>query len=273
MNNYRLTFPAGQSSHIAIYDDLIPNDVCVQLVRECEINADRFHEGVTLGGPISHIKCSLDLPLDPDGCGFEWWETSAATLHKGILESVIPAFNHYLETYVDLHVPFLFGDTGYRVQKYAKGQGFYRRHVDATPWDPASRNRLLAMVMYLNTVEHGGETWFPDQNIKVEAVQGRVAMFPAGWTFPHQGMLPLSGDKWIISTFIVPESPHDHDHDHVQGHDHDHDHEEQADISSPSGPIPPGTPPVVLFNDEIIPAMPSVPFNPSIGNVTLDFNP
>jgi hypothetical protein len=259
MKNYRLTFPAGKSGHIAVYDDLIPADVCVQLVRECEINTDRFHEGVTLGGPISHIKCSLDLPLDPDGCGFEWWEGSAAMLHGRIMQSVVPAFNHYLETYVDLHIPFLFGDTGYRVQKYAKGQGFYRRHVDATPWDPSSRNRLLAMVMYLNTVQHGGETWFPDRDVKVEAVQGRVAMFPAGWTFPHQGMLPLSGDKWIISTFIVPQSLDEaHEHQHQEHSNHEY-HPEETLIESQ--PILPGTPPRVGMAEEIIPAMPVVPFD------------
>ena len=252
MSNSGLTFPAGKSSHIAVFDDLIPAEVCQQLVRECQIHQDRFSEGVTLSGVMDHVKRSLDLALDPDSCGFDWWETSAGLLSSKILETVIPAFNQYLEAYVDLHAPVLLRDTGFRVQLYGKGQGFYRRHVDALPWSPGANTRLLAVIMYLNTVEAGGGTWFPEHDVMINAVEGRVAMFPATWTMPHQGMVPLSGDKWIISTFVVPETFDDSGlfdaKDHPVNH-HEHSHE-QPFWEVPDEPMPSVWRPPHEFEDE-----------------------
>ena len=56
--------------------------------------------------------------------------------------------------------------------------------------------------MYLNTIESGGQTAFPLHEVSVSAEAGSIAVFPASWTHPHQGLLSLKQDKWIVSTFI-----------------------------------------------------------------------
>jgi hypothetical protein len=101
-------------------------------------------------------------------------------------------------------------DTGYQVQRYKQNSGFYNEHIDGSPWISGSTTRTLGLILYLNTVQEGGGTNFPFHQTTVDAVAGRVAVFPAYWTHPHEGLMPLSSDKWIVSSFIrcvPPDSP------------------------------------------------------------------
>jgi hypothetical protein len=36
--------------------------------------------------------------------------------------------------------------------------------------------------------------------VKPEA--GKLLFFPATWTYPHRGMMPISNDKYIITGWI-----------------------------------------------------------------------
>ena len=76
----------------------------------------------------------------------------------------------------------------------------YDWHVDVGNHDSA--RRFLAMFFYLNDVEKGGQTYFNNINYKVKAKQGSVLCFPPTWMFPHEGKAPLSGDKWIVGTYL-----------------------------------------------------------------------
>ena len=61
--------------------------------------------------------------------------------------------------------------------------------------------RVITFIWYLNNVEEGGETEFwKDYNIK--PTTGKLVLFPASWTFPHRGKMPISDDKYIITGWI-----------------------------------------------------------------------
>jgi prolyl 4-hydroxylase len=64
-------------------------------------------------------------------------------------------------------------------------------------------NRYMVLLWYLNDVTDGGETRFPQLNISIQARAGRLLMFPPYWMYQHEGVPPRSGDKYIISTYLL----------------------------------------------------------------------
>jgi len=68
-------------------------------------------------------------------------------------------------------------------------------------------NRYLVMLWYLNDVAEGGETAFPQLGIKVAPRAGRLLMFPPYWMYQHEGVTPLSGEKFILSTYLLFDIP------------------------------------------------------------------
>ena len=92
------------------------------------------------------------------------------------------------------------------VQKYLKGSGGYPHwHSELYPKDPSCEtlHRVLAFQFYLNDVEEGGETEFFYQEKKVKSKAGRMLIFPAGFTHTHRGNVPQSGDKYIITSWVL----------------------------------------------------------------------
>ena len=69
--------------------------------------------------------------------------------------------------------------------------------------------RVASFIMYLNTVQAGGETIFPRLNIKVKPVRGNALLFyncdERGVIDPrtlHGGAPVLGGEKWIATKWI-----------------------------------------------------------------------
>jgi len=87
------------------------------------------------------------------------------------------------------------------VKRYRVGGGErFQPHFDSLG-DVA--NRYLVFLWYLNDVDEGGETEFVDLGIKVSARAGRLLMFPPYWMYQHQGIAPVSNDKFILSTYFL----------------------------------------------------------------------
>jgi prolyl 4-hydroxylase len=64
-------------------------------------------------------------------------------------------------------------------------------------------NRYLVFLWYLNDVVEGGETRFPQLGISVKPATGRLLIFPPYWMYQHEGAPPQSGDKFILSTYLL----------------------------------------------------------------------
>jgi prolyl 4-hydroxylase len=64
-------------------------------------------------------------------------------------------------------------------------------------------NRYLVFLWYLNDVAEGGETRFPQLGISVKPATGRLLIFPPYWMYQHEGAPPQSGDKFILSTYLL----------------------------------------------------------------------
>jgi len=68
-------------------------------------------------------------------------------------------------------------------------------------------SRYLVMLWYLNDVEAGGETRFPQLELSVDPRAGRLLMFPPYWMYQHEGLPPLSGEKYILSAYLMFSTP------------------------------------------------------------------
>ena len=82
------------------------------------------------------------------------------------------------------------------IQKYQKNKGKYIYHNDAS--FEQLQYRVITFIWYLNDVEEGGETEFWGE-YRVKPEKGKLVLFPATWTFPHCGKMPISNDKYIVT--------------------------------------------------------------------------
>ena len=101
------------------------------------------------GGNAGSILAVLG-PLPPD------------TL-TGIIDAVSRAYNEYMNV---LPTPPT-NETcvlDYTVRVYKKNEGYFKEHVDQ---HPATVSRIFAVICYLNDVAEGGETEFPEFDLKV----------------------------------------------------------------------------------------------------------
>ena len=205
-----LNFVGHKSQHIAFVDNLLIEQDCSELISECLRHYDKlFTNGPTMGGYDPSTKSSMDFNFSVENCDAVGVDPSIfGKHHVKIHDALKSAIALYLEAYPDLQQSTGLYDSGFRLQHYAKNSGFYRRHHDGAPWnnEPVNR-RVLAIIVYLNTIYKGGGTGFIEHGLTVDAVAGRIAIFPATWTHPHSGLVPISNDKWIISTFIHCEKP------------------------------------------------------------------
>jgi 2OG-Fe(II) oxygenase superfamily len=156
----------------------------------------RKHSGYTAsaGGEKQlevEVKVSTDLEVETEGV----WAPVFAELHSAVTAAV----QTIREQCSALQVAPL-QCTGYKIQHYGKNEGHFKWHFDAL--GPGGWDRQLAVIIYLNTVDEGGETSFYRQDLKIKPVAGDALFFPTFWTHMHCGEIPRSGDKYIISSFI-----------------------------------------------------------------------
>jgi hypothetical protein len=87
------------------------------------------------------------------------------------------------------------------IQQYKSNKGRYIYHNDFAVDTKLSRYRVLTYIWYLNDVNEGGETIIWD-NHKIKPTTGKLLLFPATWTYPHSGLMPISNDKYIITGWV-----------------------------------------------------------------------
>jgi hypothetical protein len=89
---------------------------------------------------------------------------------------------------------------GVNIQKTKPGEGYHIWHSEIE--GKIASARLLVTTLFLNDVEEGGETEFLYQHKRIRARNGRCMIFPAQWPHTHRGNPPLSGDKYIATSWI-----------------------------------------------------------------------
>ena len=86
-----------------------------------------------------------------------------------------------------------------KFQRTRPGEGFHEWHYENGGDVPY---RKLVTMLYLNTVDEGGETEFLYLHRRIQPRQGRLLIFPAGFTHTHRGNPPLQGEKYILTSWL-----------------------------------------------------------------------
>lgn len=180
----------------------IPDRLCSDIITMYELENTRY-PGLTMGGVQRDIKKTTDMIIpknDPMWYKIETFlynELSNA-LKKYLIHIDDDNFNiddrpskfTYFNS-ENLHIDW------FMVQKYDMQDGKYIYHNDSL--NESKRHRVITYLWYLNDVTDGGETEFWGGKYHIKPETGKLLLFPACWTFPHRGIMPISNDKYIIT--------------------------------------------------------------------------
>lgn len=142
-------------------------------------------------------------PCIPGNIGGENYELDISVLRQ-YNQLMNTCFNVYADTYTVLKKMPAF-QWSVNIQKTKPGQGYHVFHSERC--NILSSGRHLTTMVYLNDVLDGGETEFLYQNRRIKPRAGRVVIFPVEWTHTHRGNPPLSGDKYIMTSWLYHMSP------------------------------------------------------------------
>lgn len=194
----------SDKSFIKVYDDLIRPEDCDAVIEFFE-KEKKFKKTFTRADfEQASITSKADTATQVDYDNFEETVLSENGRLKTLFINLNQAFQIYLkETDILEHLgtPELHWDPQ-KIQKTLPGQGYHLWHTEKSGTYLDMLKRMLVHTLYLNDVEEGGETEFLIQNMRVKPKKGRVCFFPAHFPYLHRGNPPLSGEKYIMTSWF-----------------------------------------------------------------------
>lgn len=191
---------------IYLNQNSIPDELCDTIIQLYESDTTYKYKGVTFSGVNTNVKDTTDLVIPKNN---DTWRKIENFLYEELFrnvekykkkinnENLYNKTNNYNIEPRILHQE-LFTET-FQIQKYKKNEGKYVYHHDFSI--KQNSYRVITFLWYLNTVEEGGETelW---GDFKIKPEKGKLFLFPASWTYPHTGKMPISHDKYIITGWL-----------------------------------------------------------------------
>ena len=178
------------NNYIKTYDNVLTKDQCQHLIDKFEDSSNQWVK-TELENHRSFTEINLNLHSD--------WEEYA----KLLFDKFRPLVDKYVK---DVKIdsikqwPEKYGFEQVRFKKYEDNdKDEFREHVDVTDYNSA--RRFLVFFLYLNNND-GGETTFPEYNIKIKPETGKVLMFPPLWTYKHTAEKPKNQPKYIVGSYL-----------------------------------------------------------------------
>lgn len=181
------------SNYIRTYDDALPAEFCAQLVVE-------FHRQ-----PLLQTRNGAGVRPALENSAWNEFDLGAHTdvRTRAAFVDQIHAYHQRYNADLGLSLPVspVRRLAQLILKRYRAGSNEqFQLHFDALG---EVANRYLVFLWYLNDVAEGGETAFPDLDVRIAPKTGRLLVFPPYWMFQHAGLPPLSGDKYILSTYLL----------------------------------------------------------------------
>jgi len=184
---------------IGVYDNYITKNECNKAIKLYE-DQNKFNNTLNrIGFENASILQKQDQQYFAYGNNIDiWWETL-----KPMMFNFDIAFKHYIQnTGADdaYRVPFHF--TTLKIQKTLPTEGYHVWHIEHGKGFNVEP-RAFVFSIYLNDVEDGGETEFLNFSKRVKPKTGRIVIWPAGFPYVHRGNPPLSGKKYILTSWMM----------------------------------------------------------------------
>ena len=186
------------TNFIGVYDNYIMKEECNKAIQFYD-NQDKFNNTLNrIDGEQSSILQKQDQQFFAAPYNIDvWWEEL-----KPMMLNFDLAWNHYVQNVgaKDAYgVPFHF--TGLKIQKTLPTEGYHVWHLEHGKGFE-NEPRAFVFSIYLNDVEDGGETEFLHFSKRVKPKTGRIVIWPAGFPYVHRGNPPLSGEKYILTSWM-----------------------------------------------------------------------
>lgn len=177
-------------NYIRCYEDVLPDTFCNFFINYFEANKEKAEHFQNNGYP-NFTKIDFTTLADEK-------------LLEEINTAVAYMFHSSAQKYAEDVDMVEFFPKGYsfeliRIKKYETNDlDEFKLHVDVA--DRASSTRFLNLFCYLNDVEEGGETTFPNLGLSFKPKRGSLLIFPPYWFLPHTGEKPISNPKYLLAT-------------------------------------------------------------------------
>jgi len=178
---------------IRVYDDALPATWCTRLLKGFDaLSAHQARNGRELRAGLEDSAWT-ELNVTRHG------DPLTVVYFRKLMDEALARYNTELGLSLPVPTPSACADLVLKRYRPSADERF-QLHFDSVDH---LANRYLVFLWYLNDVEHGGGTRFPDLGLEVAARAGRLLVFPPYWMYQHEGLPPESGDKYILSTYLL----------------------------------------------------------------------
>jgi hypothetical protein len=186
------------NNFIGVYDNYITKEECNKAIKLYE-DQNKFNNTVNrIGSEQSSILQKQDQQFFAGSNNVDvWWESL-----KPMILNFDLAWKHYIENTGAKETYEGFFYTSLKIQKTLPTEGYHIWHIEhGRGFD--NEARAFVFSIYLNDVEEGGETEFLHFSKRTQPKTGRIVIWPAGFPYLHRGNPPLSGEKYILTSWMM----------------------------------------------------------------------
>ena len=187
------------NNFIGVYDNYITEQECNNAISVYE-RENKFNNTVNrIGGEKSSILQKQDQQYFAAPQNIDiWWDNL-----KPLMLNFDMAFKHYIDNTgaQTAYGGIKFHFTDLKIQKTLPTEGYHVWHIEHGI--NGQEFRAFVFGVYLNDVEEGGETEFLHFSKRVKPKTGRIIIWPAGFPYVHRGNPPLSGEKYLLTSWML----------------------------------------------------------------------
>jgi hypothetical protein len=184
---------------IGLYENTVSDEMCDEFIKHFE-KLDQI--GASHKRSMNFCK-DISVQLIEPSPNSNSFDFNVLNMENGLTTNLLPIIWKYYDEYTKDFLNFNNLKMQIKVIKIQKTnlfEGYHAWHAENASY--THRHRELVWSVYLNDVDEGGETEFLYQSVKFKPKKGSLLIWPASFTHVHRGNPPLSGPKYILTSWI-----------------------------------------------------------------------